>query len=1359
MNVRLLAAIAGLAIVLAASGSGGTAAEPQAPAYGIVGAIAGAQTVGRVDPVTLKPLAGGLAFGKDLNFGGRSPDGRSAVFFDYRRPSLRVIDLEGLKNRGDVVLGPSGWRARAAAWLTADRVAVVIQRMRGSYSQIVDRREVVIVDPFERLVLTRHEIAVSTALTASASGGDKLVLLLGRGDARTRTVRVVVVNSSGAARTIKLDLGAPKGLRLPSLAVEPSGRRAFVVATGTPVFEIDLDTLAATPHILARAGAVFADSPLGSRQAVLLEDGTLAVSGHNTRRERGIEITNPAGLAFINTTTWQARVVDREVSGVSVSGDTLVGYSFRIERVQRGGQPAQKVTGIGLRAYAPDGTRRWQRYANQPLTAYAFRQSALVYRQAFALGSGSSFVIDLANGHQIRTNTGAQQNVWLLPDVPGARPIRAPAAATAEALQVEGGGEEFRGTVQPEVTRVVAALVDGSERELTIEAGAVNYRAGTPDESARTVQAFAGDQLVASISLRVACGGSAGPCASAEPMPGATFAILRTASGTSLAEIDPKTLAPLPARSVAIGSTSAHELSADGSLAAVGGYGNATVRVFSTATFDPAARSTLVAPLAPGNASVRALEWLAPNRLVAVVQRYKRRDRRAVSARELVVLDPQTHHVVRRTALPIGRAIVDVQASGGRLVAILRSSNHRGTGITLVAANAEGRVRTREIRLRENDGVLPETRLTLERGGKRAFLFAWRPQGMAGPLPLREIDLDSLTATERAVTITEERFYRPSGFMAWAQPFGDSAILISGAFVPLLRDGKHVPPAGIFILDTRTFKISQLDARANAFVIADDRAYTFGSTALLSAKPPRGIGVAAYDTSGSRLYHGFGTRSFRRLVAAGGYGHLLRGDRSSGVAFELASGRSLGTSAVSNAEIEVLEPTAPASNPNPLSRLCGGTSGPCPSTVRPSTSEAAPAASIGAPSPKAVPGVNGSSSARGYMVSNRGREVKPNQRSENLFQGHPFKLFLLGVVNDRAFYRVEVTSRYTCWASGNGARIGDVGTLGCPNVVGAYPIQNEDTALRMRPDEPLQRRYFRINGVAVDQAAAIALIDGDGKHVLTAPVENNLYSFSPPFPTTPVRVVALDAQGKVLKPHPEWGERQTPPANLFGPRAIQVPQPKLTEPTQRGAARGVEVTVGSNGVVVFNGTAIEPTARKLLSGRQIGINCFVLSANHRQTRSAGISAAWQPKIAFKSLGYIKPPFDGCEFQGSYGHRWRDQYGTHSAVEIALTPRADRYFANRAAARDLALFVRSRTTQQIRKKLGPELIAALRSQYGDAVVVLPSKTARAPVGVLGVWASGASTVFSEQSSAAVRYVVELKNGKIITETVRGLAFVF
>jgi hypothetical protein len=672
------------AVLVGVSGAGGSAAEPSAPAYALVAPTSGrALTLVRVEPATLKPVGSGLALPAGPVFGGRSPDGRAAIFFDVRQARVKVVDLEKLKLRTSIAVAPSGWRARAAAWLTADRAAVVVQKMRGSYGQIVDQREVVVVDPLAGRVVARRALPVGTALIGSAAGGDKLVLLLGRGDARTRTVRIAVVDSSGSLRETSADLGAATGLRLPAVAVAADGRRAYVVAAGAPLVEVDLEAMTTSARTLRGGRSVPAGGSSYSRQVVVLPDGELAVTGNDGRKEKGLEVTRPAGLELIDTSTWRVRLVDPDASGVSVSGETLLASSFRIDRVVENGKPVQKVSGIGIRAYRADGSRLWRRYGGQAVSATAFRQIALVHRHAL----GGAFVIDLTQGRQLRT-LPPRQNFWLLPDIPTARPIRAPAGVTerdALELNEEAGG--FEATVRDDVTRVVASLVDGSERELPIVDGAVSYAPAAPDEAAQTVQAFAGEELLTSITVPVTCGGTAGPCSATTRQENGVIAILRSRNGTRLTVVDPSTLEPIAGRSVAIdGHTSAHALSADGSRAAVGGYETATVRLFDTSNL---AQAVQVA-LAPGNAGVRALEWLAPNRLVAVVQSYKRADRRAVSGRELVVLDAESGKVVRRTKLPIARAIVDVQASGGRLVAVLRSSDHRGTGITVLVADAAG---------------------------------------------------------------------------------------------------------------------------------------------------------------------------------------------------------------------------------------------------------------------------------------------------------------------------------------------------------------------------------------------------------------------------------------------------------------------------------------------------------------------------------------------------------------------------------------------------------------------------------------------------------------------------------------------
>jgi hypothetical protein len=393
-----------------------------------------------------------------------------------------------------------------------------------------------------------------------------------------------------------------------------------------------------------------------------------------------------------------------------------------------------------------------------------------------------------------------------------------------------------------------------------------------------------------------------------------------------------------------------------------------------------------------------------------------------------------------------------------------------------------------------------------------------------------------------------------------------------------------------------------------------------------------------------------------------------------------------------------------------------------------------------------------------YTISNKGRQVAPKQGRGRLFEGHPYKLFLLGTRDRTAFYRVQLTPHFTCWGDGDAATIGRVGSLGCPNLVGAYPLQNEATVIRMNPRNGKQLEYLQLAGLAVDQAHSMALVAGDGKQIATTSVVDNIYAFPRPYPKQHVRVVALDANGNELKPHPEWGQHQTPPKNLFGPRATRVQPSKLGHIVQQASAQGVTVSVDDKSIVRFEGSStrnFRPPA-----GRSVGFDCFLITgSNVRKTRSAGIYHEWVAPVAFKILGYIKPPFDGCEIQGTYGHRWHDAYGPHSAVEVPLTERGRGYFEDRAAARDLALFVRSQKTQQIRKLTSKALVAAIRRTYGGAVVVLDTEQARARAGTVGVWTSESRTVFSEMSSVGVRLFVEIENGKVKRENLRGLAFVF
>ena len=58
---------------------------------------------------------------------------------------------------------------------------------------------------------------------------------------------------------------------------------------------------------------------------------------------------------------------------------------------------------------------------------------------------------------------------------------------------------------------------------------------------------------------------------------------------------------------------------------------------------------------------------------------------------------------------------------------------------------------------------------------------------------------------------------------------------------------------------------------------------------------------------------------------------------------------------------------------------------------------------------------------RAYTISNRGRLVpaRPSRGiQDRLFNGIRYELYVLATRNGRAFYRVQVTPRFTCWAAG-----------------------------------------------------------------------------------------------------------------------------------------------------------------------------------------------------------------------------------------------------------------------------------------------------------------------------------------------------
>jgi hypothetical protein len=315
-----------------------------------------------------------------------------------------------------------------------------------------------------------------------------------------------------------------------------------------------------------------------------------------------------------------------------------------------------------------------------------------------------------------------------------------------------------------------------------------------------------------------------------------------------------------------------------------------------------------------------------------------------------------------------------------------------------------------------------------------------------------------------------------------------------------------------------------------------------------------------------------------------------------------------------------------------------------------------------------------------------------------------------------------------------------------------------------------------IGGWAITRAARarleLAYADGSTDDIpyvhVSPPIEAGFFWFDVPkgHSDKRTRATALyvkDANGRTLATQRFAYEPRRPIHVGPMPRGKYVP-PSLptrsdvppSKPIQRGSGNGVSVTAGANGVVLFDATRIDPHARALI-GRGVGLGCFKLTREFGifDTRGIFFSGRFAPSAAVRLFG-LSPPLDGCEIQGSYGHRWPDRNGSHSAVEIPLTDTGRRYFADRVAARDLALFVRTAKVQRVRKLTGAALVAGL-SRY--PIVRLGSALSSPPLGKIGYALEPDGVVFVERSASGHRFEVEVRHRRIVKQNLKPYAFVF
>lgn len=255
-----------------------------------------------------------------------------------------------------------------------------------------------------------------------------------------------------------------------------------------------------------------------------------------------------------------------------------------------------------------------------------------------------------------------------------------------------------------------------------------------------------------------------------------------------------------------------------------------------------------------------------------------------------------------------------------------------------------------------------------------------------------------------------------------------------------------------------------------------------------------------------------------------------------------------------------------------------------------------------------------------------------------------------------------------------------------------------------------------------------------------------------------VSVALLDRDRHVIGKQTFPRERVLPvPVRTRPPRTVTplqrtlptVPPEAPSQPIQRGTAGGFTVTVGHDGAVQFTQTADTPALQKL-TGHSVNYSCFRLTHEFGifGTRGLGQEARFAPRVGFELNG-VGTPVDGCDIEGSAGHVWPDPTGGHSAAEIPLTAAGRAFFADRAAARELALFVRSKRVHAIRREPPSRAARGLNSDYRRSL----------ERSGIRISTNGANLVFTTRSTTGKVFTVRVRNGRISQQNVRPYAFVF
>jgi hypothetical protein len=392
------------------------------------------------------------------------------------------------------------------------------------------------------------------------------------------------------------------------------------------------------------------------------------------------------------------------------------------------------------------------------------------------------------------------------------------------------------------------------------------------------------------------------------------------------------------------------------------------------------------------------------------------------------------------------------------------------------------------------------------------------------------------------------------------------------------------------------------------------------------------------------------------------------------------------------------------------------------------------------------------------------------------------------IANDGTTFYWQLTypAGFTCLASGpvkgfrdpnrGGFKIGMMGcNVGSPGEslvpTPKRPITTNVALELSRGDS--RARIQRATGLAGAGIASIGLVAKDG-FVLKTPVKGRTYDFGRDIPALQwTAIAAYDSKGKEVY--------RTPMSVFAPPRPFtqgapppQPPPPPLKPlpsgpPSQHGATADASIDVYSSMLIAvhFFSTSSD-VYRRLERGVGMGCGDVAYGAGRWKDIGGGTSVLRLGQdvrfdLSTRFGGFPSPPYDYCQVSGTYGRYWNDEEGTHELVEVPFTPVGRRYLDERATARDLGYFVRTKQLHRIRLAMhrgeAAPSAAELVRRFGPRLVALASRNDTPPVGKIGVWSDGTLIVASELTPGGRRLYVTLRGALVGANNLRDLAFVF